>query len=219
MSEAKTLTAGTPPDTPISDRGYVQACLDLANNPSEFADETVSELEPAPDAGLINCYLTIMHFEEVNWTLKIHEAFARQYRSDARELRRLLRQTLEEAIDGIPAARRRRRTRVDVMLDGVVVETELQLLRSGRLEHLHRYVPNDHEAALALLWVFLLDPDRPFGQEVRICDLERCAKYFLAEKNPKGGRRRKYCSHAHTLEADALKAVDRNAKARKRLKK
>lgn len=176
----------------------------------------VGKFEPAPDADLINCYLTIMQFQELNMSQNIHEDFARLHRWQAKNLRKLVRQALEEVLKSIPAARRRWRARIDVMLDGVAVDTELQLLHNGRLVHQHRYAPRDDEAALALLWAFLLDPDRPFGQEVRACGLPGCSKYFLAEKNPGGGRRRVYCSDEHSYEADKLRAAARNAKSRKR---
>lgn len=213
------LFPGDPPDMPISDRGYVQACLRLANDTSDIEGGTVGMFDPAPDADLIDCYLTIMQFEEQSSSPVAHEDFARVFRQQAKDLRKLVQQALEETLKSIPAARHRWRTRIDVMLDGVTVTTELHLLRSGRLVHLHRYAPRDNEAALALLWAFLLDPDQPLGEEVRVCGLDSCSRFFLAEKNPGGGRRRVYCSDNHSYEADKLRAAARNAKLRKRRKK
>ena len=215
LVEPKSLSSGVPPALPISDREYVQACLNVANNRNDFSDGLVGKLEPAPDAKLINCYLIVMHFEKVNWTSIIHEDFARLHRSEAKELRGMLRRALNDVQASTAVARRRRRSRIDVMLDGVAVETELHLLRDGRVEHRHRYAPKDNEAAVALLWVFLLDPDRPFETELRLCSLQECPKYFLAEKNPAGGPRRKYCSPEHTYAADKIMAVRRQARSQK----
>ncbi len=190
----------------------------MANDRSNFDDGTVNKLEPAPDGRLINCYLTIMHFEDSNWTVIIHEDFARLHRVNAKELRSMLRQSLGEIRNNVVKARRKLRSRIDVMLDGVAVDTDLHLSRDGRLEHRHRYAPKDHEAAIALLSVLLLDPDRPFGDELRECALEECTNYFLAMKNPAGGPRRKYCSDEHSDTADKMKAVERHAQLRKRRK-
>ena len=215
LVEPKSLSSGVPPALPISDREYVQACLNVANNRNDFRDGLVEKLEPAPDARLINCYLIVMHFEKVNWPSIIHEDFARMHRPEAKKLRGLLRRALNEAQASIAGVRRRRRSRIDVMLDGVAVETELHLLRDGRVEHRHRYAPKDNEAAVALLWVFLLDPDRPFGMELRLCNLQKCTKYFLAAKNSAGGPRKKYCSPEHAYAADKIMAVRRQTQPKK----
>lgn len=216
-SPEKSASDEAQPDL-LSDRGYVQACINLANNPCDFDDDLVeSEFEPAPDAGLINCFLTIMRFDDPGLTLTIHEAFARLHRRAAKELREILRTALMDACKSTSAARKRYRSRVDVMLDGVAVDTELHLRDDWRLGHRHRYKPQDHEAALALLWVFLLDPDRPFYSELRRCQLSTCQKFFLAEKNPAGGPRRKYCTTDCAYSADKIKAArERAPRSRKR---
>lgn len=218
MTERKHLSSEVPPAVPISDRGYLQACVHIANDRSNFDDGTVAKLEPAPDASLINYYLTVMHFENPDWNTNIHEDFARVFRTNAKELRAMLRQSLGEICNNIARARQKLRSRTDVMLDGVAVETELHLSRDFRVEHRHRYAPRDHEAAVALLTVFLLDPDKPFGDELRECALEECTDYFFSLKNPAGGPRRKYCSDEHSETADKMKALERQARRRERRK-
>lgn len=204
------------PKDPISPLGYIEACINLANNPSEFEDGEVAPQEPAPDAGLINVYLTIMNAKDPEWTMVIHEDFAKLNRRDAKALRSRVRDALSTASSSLATARRKRRKAIDGMLDGISVETDLCLKADGRVEHQHRYKPVHHDSAIALLWMFLLDPGRPFGNELRQCALPDCGRFFLAQKNPSGGPRRKYCSTDHAHKADKLKAMERYEYRKKR---
>jgi hypothetical protein len=72
------------------------------------------------------------------------------------------------------------------------------------LTHEQGWMPRDFRcfknvaSALAFAALLIVDPTRPYRNALCRCKLERCRRFYLAQKNLKGGpANRTYCSPAH----------------------
>jgi hypothetical protein len=130
-----------------------------------------------------------------------------------------LRRRLDQWLIGRTTSLRALRASADVALNEVTVDTELELSADGRLIHVHRYRPRDHEGVIGMMLAFLLDPALPYGATVRRCALRSCDQYFLATPGAKGGPRRRYCRPEHQQEADGARATERVRQYRVALRK
>lgn len=90
---------------------------------------------------------------------------------------------------------------------------------SGRkLRVTYWYLPGDFPAALAYVLLLFVDETKGYGRNLRQCQLERCQKFFLVQRQPTGRPRTTYCSGKHMEEfhnAGAPQRV-RNSRAKRR---
>jgi hypothetical protein len=82
--------------------------------------------------------------------------------------------------------------------------------RSHRIEVFD--TPPDPQFAYLLL--LFLDSDKPYGRDLCQCNLERCRKFFLADRTQPNRPRTRFCSEAHYQESHDAAAVDRVRRSR-----
>jgi hypothetical protein len=190
----------------MSDENYVRTCIILAN----FRDRDDEMI-------LLNAYNSIRN-NRITLVMqlegdpgadpaRITQKFVDKLTA-ARRLQAPIRSELADAIAS-PSLSSKKRNALDVQLDGIEVFTKLRMRKDGRVDHVHRYIPHDDEAAVALLRAFV----RGFRKELRVCGLTDCGKFFLKDTT-----HRKYCSKEHTLIADSLKSGNRQQAFRDRNK-
>jgi hypothetical protein len=70
-------------------------------------------------------------------------------------------------------------------------------------------------SALAFATLLVMDQSKPYSKDLSRCKLRTCQRFYLAQKNPKGGgKNRTYCSPEHRQEHHD--SADRKAAARGR---
>ncbi len=69
-------------------------------------------------------------------------------------------------------------------------------------------VPQTRAQVLAYALALLIDVDRPYGRDLRRCQLEGCGAFFLLERT-RGRARERYCSEQHMTEAQKPTASHR----------
>jgi hypothetical protein len=185
----------------MSDENYVRTCIILANHRDGDRDDV-----------LLNTYTSIRS-NRVTRLITISEAAHSERLKLATSLRTKLRAELADAIENRNLSRTKRAA-LDTQLEGIEVFTDLYMRDDGRVEHAHRYIPHDDEAAVALLRALI----GSFRDELRQCRLDGCARFYLAKRNVAGGPRPLYCSKEHTLIADSLKSGRRQQRLRDRRK-
>jgi hypothetical protein len=79
----------------------------------------------------------------------------------------------------------------------------------GRLAYELRYLSTGVEASAGFGLSLLFDSSRTFGKALRRCALPSCRSWFLSIARGAGGPRPIYCTEAHQVEADKLRAVER----------
>lgn len=77
-----------------------------------------------------------------------------------------------------------------VALGMVVMPAPSNTKTDGRL--LGLYLPKDIFVAIEYSLYLLNERDRPYGDDLRKCELPTCGGFFLLDRNPKGGKPAKY---------------------------
>jgi hypothetical protein len=88
-----------------------------------------------------------------------------------------------------------------------------RLTRDGQLQF--RACFDDLDAALAFVMVLLANNDGALLDRLGKCELDTCAKYFLAPEGP-GRPRRTYCCGEHSVEFHSRTVAQRVAKSRRK---
>jgi hypothetical protein len=129
-----------------------------------------------------------------------------------------VRSVLEQFMTGSQKVRQALREIRDAAIEHVrVASTELVISKRDTLEHLHGYFTGTGDGPLGLFLTYLMDPGRPFGQNLRRCRLASCGRVFFVPPVRRGGPIPAYCPGTdHQRRADAMKAARRSKEYRAR---
>jgi len=76
--------------------------------------------------------------------------------------------------------------------------------------------PRTRQQTLAYALALLLSDDRPYGHDLRRCQLPDCGRFFLVHRPPRGRPRESYCSNEHMEVAQLATASKRASESRAR---
>ena len=118
---------------------------------------------------------------------------------------------LEQIVEDLPKARRMMRAQWESAVNG-------KLLLIPRLDSrgvTYRVIARSLAVRMGYTFALLLDPKKPFGEDLCRCRYSKCQKFFFVQKVPGVTRvRRRSCSAEHAALMDAEDAVNRMARMR-----